>query len=210
MSSYPSDWDSRRRRVYRRDGYSCQNCGAYGGPHGGAELHAHHIVPKSKGGTDNLGNLRTLCKHCHNAIHHKNKMAPTNNGNAQASVKYGSSGRLTTHRESGKKSHPEDEPGPWEYLMSGVLIFGFLFVAYTGEWLFNGYALPLILWIVFVGIPTSYLTWKYYIAPQRRAEADRVARRRRQLRELSRDKETRRGARQEDRADRHADLRDRV
>jgi|GEM_PF-6300205 len=67
--SYPSDWDTRRRKVYRRDGFQCQNCGAKGGPRGNVELHAHHVVPKSKGGTHRLRNLTTVCKACHQAIH---------------------------------------------------------------------------------------------------------------------------------------------
>lgn len=73
---YPSDWQSRRKEVYQRDDYTCQNCGVRGGPHGEAELHAHHIVPKSKGGTHNTSNLKTLCRDCHNAIH-GNSVAPT-------------------------------------------------------------------------------------------------------------------------------------
>lgn len=73
---YPSDWDSRRKKVYRRDNYTCQNCGAKGGPKGNAELHAHHIVPKSKGGTHEISNLQTVCKECHKAIH-GNTVAPT-------------------------------------------------------------------------------------------------------------------------------------
>ncbi|WP_336339415.1 HNH endonuclease [Haloarcula brevis] len=73
---YPSDWGSRRKEVYRRDDFTCQNCGAVGGPRGDAELHAHHIVPKSKGGTHNTSNLKTLCKDCHDAIH-GNSVAPT-------------------------------------------------------------------------------------------------------------------------------------
>lgn len=70
-SGYPPDWDSRRKEVYRRDNYTCQNCGAKGGPKGDIELHAHHIVPKSKGGTHKLTNLKTMCDQCHNAIHGK-------------------------------------------------------------------------------------------------------------------------------------------
>lgn len=75
---YPPDWDSRRRSVYQRDNYQCQNCGAQGGPHGNAELHAHHVVPKSKGGTHQLNNLTTMCSTCHDAIHNQNDVSPTN------------------------------------------------------------------------------------------------------------------------------------
>ncbi|UPV98778.1 HNH endonuclease [Halorussus gelatinilyticus] len=74
--NYPVDWDSRRKRVYRRDDYTCQNCGLEGGPRGNATLHAHHIVPKSKGGEDKLANLQTLCEECHNAVHN-DVQAPT-------------------------------------------------------------------------------------------------------------------------------------
>lgn len=66
---YPADWNSRRKEVYQRDDYTCQNCGVKGGSKGNAELHAHHIVPKSKGGTHKKSNLKTICKECHNAIH---------------------------------------------------------------------------------------------------------------------------------------------
>lgn len=72
---YPSDWDSRRREVYKRDGYTCQNCGRKGNQEGSAELHAHHVVPKSKGGTHSVSNLTAVCEECHKAIHH-NRVAP--------------------------------------------------------------------------------------------------------------------------------------
>ena len=68
-NDYPADWDARRKKAYRRDDYTCQNCGAEGGPHGDVELHAHHIVPKSRGGSHSLNNLTTLCYSCHNAVH---------------------------------------------------------------------------------------------------------------------------------------------
>ncbi|SFG35177.1 HNH endonuclease [Halopelagius inordinatus] len=76
MAEYPSDWNSRRKKVYQRDSYKCQNCGRKGGWKGNAELHAHHIVPKSKGGTHKMSNLKTMCKGCHNAIHGR-RMAPS-------------------------------------------------------------------------------------------------------------------------------------
>lgn len=66
---YPSDWDSRRKEVYRADGYTCQICGSGGGPTGNTELHAHHKIPISEGGSHKKGNLTTLCKECHNGIH---------------------------------------------------------------------------------------------------------------------------------------------
>lgn len=68
-ASYPSDWDQRRRRVYERDGWTCQHCGNQGGDYGDHELHAHHVVPKSRGGNHELSNLITLCGACHNAAH---------------------------------------------------------------------------------------------------------------------------------------------
>ena len=68
-SGYPADWGTRRRMVYRRDDYTCQRCGAKGGGDGDVELHAHHIVPKSQGGSHSLNNLTTLCYECHNAVH---------------------------------------------------------------------------------------------------------------------------------------------
>lgn len=73
--NYPSDWNSRRKKVYRRDDYICQNCGSKGGPKGTTELHAHHIVPVSRGGSHEMSNLSTVCNQCHMAIHNEGKMA---------------------------------------------------------------------------------------------------------------------------------------
>jgi 5-methylcytosine-specific restriction endonuclease McrA len=49
-----------RTAVLKRDGYRCVNCGQTG-----TELHVHHIIPRSEGGTNDLGNLVTLCGKCH-------------------------------------------------------------------------------------------------------------------------------------------------
>lgn len=75
-SKYPSDWQQRRKKVYQRDGYECQNCGAKGGSKGDVQIHAHHIVPISSGGTHKLSNLKTVCQDCHTAIHNQTQ-APT-------------------------------------------------------------------------------------------------------------------------------------
>lgn len=47
--------------VLRRDGFRCKFCGADSSV---AELHVDHIVPVSKGGLTELGNLQTLCADC--------------------------------------------------------------------------------------------------------------------------------------------------
>jgi hypothetical protein len=65
---YPSDWDERRHAVYQRDDHTCQTCGA-DAEADGVTLHAHHIVPKSEGGSHKLSNLTTLCAACHNRAH---------------------------------------------------------------------------------------------------------------------------------------------
>ena len=42
--------------------YTCVQCGAR--KEDGATLHVDHIIPVSRGGTDELDNLQTLCKEC--------------------------------------------------------------------------------------------------------------------------------------------------
>jgi hypothetical protein len=61
------EWKWRRREVIIRDEYECQGsgCEAKGGPRGEATLHAHHLTPVSEGGSDDHGNLVTLCEECH-------------------------------------------------------------------------------------------------------------------------------------------------
>jgi len=66
---YPPNWDELSSKIYQRDNYTCQDCGAQGGYAGDVELHAHHITPKSQGGTHEPENLITLCASCHNDQH---------------------------------------------------------------------------------------------------------------------------------------------
>ena len=75
---YPGDWNDRRKRVYKRDDHECQNCGDKGSHRGDAEIHAHHVVPKSKGGSHRESNLITVCKNCHHAIHGDEVVRSTN------------------------------------------------------------------------------------------------------------------------------------
>jgi len=63
-------WNEVRKATYERDNYTCQICGVQGGQKGeDVVLQADHIMPKSKGGNDDLENLRTLCRTCHQARH---------------------------------------------------------------------------------------------------------------------------------------------
>lgn len=50
--------------VRRRDGGKCRACGKPG-------AHAHHIVYRSHGGSDEPGNLIWACVACHRLIHAK-------------------------------------------------------------------------------------------------------------------------------------------
>lgn len=55
-------WDVIRRfiapRVYQRDGYRCKECGA------ALDLSVDHIIPLSRGGSNDFANLQTLCRSC--------------------------------------------------------------------------------------------------------------------------------------------------
>jgi hypothetical protein len=61
---YPENWAEIRAEVKRRAGYTCQDCGARP-PY----LHAHHIRSLSKGGTNDLSNLKAVCEDCHRKYH---------------------------------------------------------------------------------------------------------------------------------------------
>jgi hypothetical protein len=60
---YPENWSEIRNNILRRDNYACCNCRYT------KKLHVHHIVPLSRGGTNNETNLITLCERCHIMIH---------------------------------------------------------------------------------------------------------------------------------------------
>jgi hypothetical protein len=53
-----------RFEVMRRDQFRCVSCGSSPATTAGVELEVDHTVPWSKGGTTDLGNLRTLCSRC--------------------------------------------------------------------------------------------------------------------------------------------------
>lgn len=55
-------WVVTKRRVLERDGYACVQCGAT------APLEVDHIVPLAGGGSNEMSNLRTLCRACHRRV----------------------------------------------------------------------------------------------------------------------------------------------
>ena len=64
-------WRSIRRELLRRSGFVCQSCGT-GGP---LEVH-HHVTPISRGGSDDLENLKALCTECHLQVHGYKRPSP--------------------------------------------------------------------------------------------------------------------------------------
>lgn len=47
-----------KRKILERDAYRCKQCGSY------KSLHVDHIVPLSRGGTNDTDNLQALCAKC--------------------------------------------------------------------------------------------------------------------------------------------------
>jgi len=69
QGNYGENWDHLSNQTKERDNWECQRCNSQGGPYGNSILHAHHIVPISEGGGNELNNLITLCHDCHESIH---------------------------------------------------------------------------------------------------------------------------------------------
>jgi hypothetical protein len=63
-NGYPSNWEEISKDVRERDAYQCKSCGVFD-----QILHVHHIIPLSKGGSNNISNLTTLCERCHTNRH---------------------------------------------------------------------------------------------------------------------------------------------
>lgn len=64
LSNRPSakEWAVIRARIFERDDYTCQYCGARGG-----RLECDHIHPVAKGGSHEDENLATACFKCNRA-----------------------------------------------------------------------------------------------------------------------------------------------
>ena len=67
---YGEHWKELSEACRKRDNYKCQRCGK-DFSHNKLALHAHHIIPLSKGGRNTLSNLISLCEACHSKTHGK-------------------------------------------------------------------------------------------------------------------------------------------
>lgn len=136
MEGYPDDWPSRRTKVKKRDNWECQSCGRKGGPRGTAQLHVHHIVPKSKGGGHELSNLKLLCDKCHANLHDDPRLLAGPDG--QYSNYYDATEDIKELKREGKHDEAEElllwciktaekerkrnqQPPPWYYKHLGIV-----------------------------------------------------------------------------------------
>lgn len=60
------EWDVLREMVFRRDNYTCRYCGSTAGP-----FHCDHVIPVSRGGSNEMKNLATACAACNLSKHDK-------------------------------------------------------------------------------------------------------------------------------------------
>lgn len=63
QQTFDRKYKKARLKILERDNYKCVNCGK------DEDLHVHHKIHKSDGGTNDPENLITLCKWCHAERH---------------------------------------------------------------------------------------------------------------------------------------------
>ena len=68
-SDLPENWTRLRESTLERDNWECQVCGIDISSRSETNAHVHHIEPRSRGGTDELYNLISLCHSCHESLH---------------------------------------------------------------------------------------------------------------------------------------------
>lgn len=77
-------FENTKAMVLNRDNYTCRHCK---GRRKDSKLEVHHIVFRSRGGSDEESNLITLCHTCHKALH-SGKIHPELSGKARGNLKY--------------------------------------------------------------------------------------------------------------------------
>jgi hypothetical protein len=149
-NNYPDDWNWRRKKAYERDDYSCTRCGAKGGSDGNTELHAHHELPISQGGSHKLSNLTTVCKSCHEEIHghniptgsdfSKNKNTITKTSRTQST---GATGGQSTVDSSIKEWGLPERVIVFTWLLSGII---------GGPMVVSGQVTDAIVFVIFISV----------------------------------------------------------
>ncbi len=64
----PANWNEIVETVLRRDNRTCTYCGASGPDF---SYHCDHVVPRSRGGSNELENLTTACEFCNCSKHNR-------------------------------------------------------------------------------------------------------------------------------------------
>lgn len=59
VQPFPYDWNNRRYTVFTRDNFTCRYCGKRV-----EKPHCDHVMPRSRGGSDEVKNLVTACPSC--------------------------------------------------------------------------------------------------------------------------------------------------
>ena len=77
-------FENAKAMVLNRDSYKCQCCK---GKHKDNKLEVHHIIFRSRGGSNEADNLITLCHTCHKALHN-GKINPNFKGKRKGQLKY--------------------------------------------------------------------------------------------------------------------------
>lgn len=94
-------FENTKAMVLNRDNYTCQCCK---GKHKDSKLEVHHIVFRSQGGSDEEGNLVTLCHTCHKALH-SGKITLKFTGKKKGTLKYAT--QMNSIRCQLLKQYPE-------------------------------------------------------------------------------------------------------
>lgn len=64
--------ENAKQYVRERDKYTCQECGSKSTDKKHTVIEVHHIIPRSKGGSDKPDNMICLCHSCHKKAHANN------------------------------------------------------------------------------------------------------------------------------------------
>jgi len=65
------EWKAIRKKVYKRDNWTCQICGIHCGNEEKSKIQCHHIIPYRITQDNSESNLITLCASCHGKEEHK-------------------------------------------------------------------------------------------------------------------------------------------